>query len=88
MNARSLKCAIGAGLVLGMQAAAPAQPGSGLIKITHAYPPYRDGFQCVPAMVAKAQPVVNRTKAPEVQVAVLGILSEQPAASRSVYIHR
>ena len=88
MNAKSLKCAMGAGLILGMLAAAPAQAGSGLIKITHANPPCKGGCQCAPSLVAKARPAVNQTKAPEVQVAVMAVSPAQPAVRRSVYIHR
>jgi hypothetical protein len=76
MNARSLKCTMGAVLVLGMLAALPAQAGSGLIKVTHASTPYS----------VAVQPAVSQTKAPEVQVAVMASSPSQPAAKRAVYI--
>jgi hypothetical protein len=71
-----------------MLAAAPAQAGSGLIKITHATAAYNGGFQYVTPIAAKAEPAVNRVKTPEVQVAVMAIAPSQPAVRRAVYIHR
>jgi hypothetical protein len=71
-----------------MLAVAPAQAGSGLIKVTHANPPYSGGHQNAPAVCTCAQPAVNQPKAAEVQVAVMAIAPAQPAAKRSVYIHR
>ena len=88
MNARSLKCTLGGALILGMLAAAPAQAGSGLIKITHATPSYGGGFQYVTPIAANAQPAVNPTKAAEVQVAVMAIAPTQPTVRRAVFIHR
>ena len=88
MNARSLKCTVGAGLILGMLAVAPAQAGSGLTKVTHANPPYSGGYENAPAVCACAQLAVNKPKAPEVQVAVMAIAPAQAAVKRSVYIHR
>ncbi|HTA31019.1 MAG TPA: hypothetical protein VK731_11070 [Candidatus Cybelea sp.] len=88
MKTRSLMSAVGTSLILGMLAAWPAQAGNGLIKITHANPPYRGGYQCAPAMVAHTDSAVYERKAPEVQVAVMATSLAPRAASRSVYIHR
>ena len=88
MNARFLKCTVGAGLVLGMLAALPAQAGGGLIKVTHASTPYKAAAQPAPKVVAKAQPAVPQIKAPEVQVAVMAKSPSQPAGRRSVFILR
>jgi hypothetical protein len=86
MKTRSKICTVA--LAVGMLAGFSAQAGSGLIKITHSGTPYRGGYQIVPSTVAKAQPAVNQTKAPEVQVAVMASVPVQPAARRSVFIHR
>jgi hypothetical protein len=86
MKTRSNLCTVA--LAVGILAVVSAQAGSGLIKITHSGTPCRGGCQIVPSIVAKAQPAVSETKASEVQVAVMANLPSQPAARRSVYIHR
>jgi hypothetical protein len=74
-------------VVAGMLAALPAQAGSGLIKITHCNKPCKCAAQPVCTTVAKAQPKVSHAQA-EVQVAIMAKSPSQPAARRSVYIHR
>jgi hypothetical protein len=85
MNAKSNLCTIA--LAVGMLSGLSAQAGSGLIKVTHACPPYRGEYQGVSRPAARVQPIVK--SAPnEVQVAVVALVPAQPAARRSVFIHR
>jgi len=91
MKTKSLKCSIGSGMavavMLGMLAALPAQAGSGLIKITHSDTASKWAAQPARKTVAKAQPKVSQPQA-EVQVGVMAKSPAQPAARRSVFIHR
>jgi hypothetical protein len=91
MNAKNLKSTIGSTLAvavaLGMLASLPAQAGSGTIKITHADTPYRGAVQPVASTATKVQSKASQARA-EIQVAVMPNAPSQPAARRSVFIHR
>ncbi|HTA29373.1 MAG TPA: hypothetical protein VK731_02750 [Candidatus Cybelea sp.] len=91
MKTRSFKSTIGslltATVAVAVLAALPAQAGSGLTKVTHSDHYSKWAARPVRPTVAKAQPTVSQ-KQPEVQVAVMAKVPLQPAAKRSVFIHR
>jgi len=87
MKARSLKSTTAVALVAGMLAALPAYAGSGLNTVTHANLSYKTLPKPTQTTVATVQPKVSQAK-PEIQVAVMASSSSQPAARRSVFIHR
>jgi hypothetical protein len=77
-----------AALAVGMLAALPAYAGGAQIRNTHSDTPYRGPSQPAASTVVKSQPKVSPAAPAEVQVAVMAKSPAQPAAKRSVFIHR